>query len=403
MAARVAALAAGQLLLTVALLAPARHLGPTPGTLVLLGLLVVLAVVTRLLPRPVGLTSSVTQAVAATAVLLVAAELTGEAVRRLADAAHPVWSGDAGDRLPRLDGLLDQPAGWLLPLCTAVLLGTAAAVAGATGAADRTLAGSTPVRVAAALLAGSLVAALALYPVPVWLVVAALLLTAFGAGLRWRRSDDVLALAVAAAAAAAGLTVSAHADLLTGLALVPVLALTLLVELRGRGSTRPPRARWWPPRWPAWSAPGPPSPTSSQPGPRWPGCSPWACWCSPRRTPRRAGGPTPAAVVGQEAGAAASALPLAVAGVLLAPAVDQADLDRGVPHHGRGRGDAGVPAARGPPRAGLGRAVRCWPPPAGCGCGTSASTPRRPTRCRRPWCCSRSACCTCAGTRRRPR
>ena len=72
---------------------------------------------------------------------------------------------------------------------------------------------------------------------PVWLVVAALLLTAAGAGLRWRRADDVLALAVAAAAAAAGLTVSAHADLLTGLALVPVLALTLLVELRGRGGT----------------------------------------------------------------------------------------------------------------------------------------------------------------------
>ena len=53
------------------------------------------------------------------------------------------------------------------------------------------LAGSTPVRVAAALLAARWSPRLALYPVPVWLVVAALLLTAFGAGLRWLALDDV--------------------------------------------------------------------------------------------------------------------------------------------------------------------------------------------------------------------
>ena len=323
-AARVAAVAAGQLLLTVALLAPARHLGPTPATLLLLGLLVVLAVLTRLLPRPWGLSCSLTQAAAAAAVLLAAAVLTGGAVLRLADAAHPVWSGGAGDRLPRVDALLTLPAGWLLPLCTAVLLGTAAAVAGATGVADRTLAGAIPVRVASALLAGSLVAALALYPVPVWLVVAALLLTAAGGVLRWRRSDDVLALVVAATAAAAGLTVSAHADVLTGLALVPVLALTLLVELRGRGSVAGTAGALVAATVAGlvltWATVGDVEPTwTALAGLLVLGLLVLATPYAPARWWTDA-----TAVVGQEVGAAASALPLAVAGALLAPAVDQA-------------------------------------------------------------------------------
>ncbi len=324
LAVRVSAVAVGLLLLTVALLSPARHLGATPASLVLLGLLAVLGVVTRLLPRPWGLTTSVTQAAAATGVLLAGALLTGEAALRLAEATHPVWSGHAGDRLPRLDAVLDQPAGWLLPLCTVVLLGTAAAVAGATGAADRTLTGSLPVRVGAALLAGSLVAGLALYPVPVWLVVAALLATAAGAVVRWQRAGDVLALAVASAAAAGGLAVSAHADLLTGLALLPVLALALLVELRGRGSTAATAGALVAAALAGlvgtWARVGDVEATwTALAGLLTLGLLVLATPYAPARWWTDA-----TAVVGQEVGAAAAALPLAVAGVLLAPAADQA-------------------------------------------------------------------------------
>ena len=170
-AARVTALAVAHLLLVCAALAPTVRLQPTALTLVGLGVLVATGAAARLLPRPWGLVNALTQAVCA----------AGRAVRRRRSwpSGPPrawrtprgaVWSGAAGDRLPASAGPVDGPAAWLLPACVLVLSGTAWAVAGAGRCADRAVGVLLDLRLGASLLAGSVAATLALYPVRSWLV-----------------------------------------------------------------------------------------------------------------------------------------------------------------------------------------------------------------------------------------
>ena len=233
---RVGGAAVAELLLAVGVLAPAADLSPTGLTLVALGVLVATSAATWLLPRPWGLADLPTQALAALGVAGVGAWLAGASVERLVAAAEPVWAGRAGDLLPRVTPAdpLSLPAPWLLPLVLLGLVGAAWSLAEADPAVDRVLAPLADLRAAAALLALGLVVTAALYPVPVWSVVAALLVAAAGFVGWWLARPGAAPLALAAGFAVAGLAVSLHADVLTALAVSVGLLLTTTVQLRAR-------------------------------------------------------------------------------------------------------------------------------------------------------------------------
>jgi hypothetical protein len=233
---RVGGAAVAELLLAVALLAPATDLRPTPLTLVALGVLVATSAATWLLPRPWGLVNLLTQAVAALGVTAVGAQLAGASFERLARAAEPVWAGRAGDLLPRVATAdpLALPAPWLLPLVLLGLVAAAWSLAEASPVADEAVALLADLRAGAGLLAVGLVATAALYPVPVWSVTAALLLAASGFAAWWLATRRPAPLGLAGGLAVAGLVVSLHADVLTALALSVVLVLTTTVQLRAR-------------------------------------------------------------------------------------------------------------------------------------------------------------------------
>lgn len=236
-AARVGAAATAQLLIVVAVLAPVQQLAATGVTLVALGVLAGAAVATWWLPRPWALVNLLTQGVTAAGVLLVAAALTAEALARLQAVTVPVWAGHVADRLPGWSGG-GLPAGWLLPLCVAALTGTAWVLLRTLRrhghVSDDRWAATGPA-CGAAVLAGSLVAALALYPVPLWLLVWALVLTSAGFTVRWLSTGRTAPLALAAGYAVAAVVLSLHSDWLTAGALAVAMVFSTLVHLRARG------------------------------------------------------------------------------------------------------------------------------------------------------------------------
>jgi hypothetical protein len=235
--ARVSALAATHLLLSCALLAPTARWQPTAITLVAMGVLVAATATARLLPRPWGLVNGLTQATAAAGVLGVAVALGVESAVRMASAAHPVWSGAADDRLAvswQWASAVDRPAAWLLPVCVLVLAGTGWAAAGLSPAVGRTVAPLVDLRLGAAALAASVAGAVALYPVPVWLVLAVLVVTAAGATAWWLGSGSRGVLAVATGLMAVALLLSLHAAWLSALVACGTAAFAATVQLRAR-------------------------------------------------------------------------------------------------------------------------------------------------------------------------
>ncbi len=344
---RTGALAVGHLLLVLALLAPTFRLHPTTVTLVLLAVLAGTGLVTALLPRRWAVVQSLTQGLAATVVLSFSCLLLGSATVRLVDAAEPVWGGRASDLLPSTStewsasavppgmGTDQVPAAWLLPLCVLALLGTVLAVRRALGATpsvavpDEASAVTASV-VAASAVAASVVATVALYAVPLWLVLAALVAAALGFWAFGAGGSNVAAVPSMTAVAgflAAAVLVSLHAELLTALVLCVALLVALsvalrasVVELAGAGGLvgAATLAGWvW-----AWGA-------VADVGPAWVALSGLAVLGAtvllapylPARWP--SGVHRHRARTGTEAGAACSALVLAVAGVALAPGGEQ--------------------------------------------------------------------------------
>ena len=232
LAARVGAAAVGHLLLTIAVLAPLQDLGVTGLTVVALGVLAATAVATWCMPRSWSSVNLLTQGVAAAGTLLAVVALTGEALARLGEASVPVWVGSAGDQLPAAPAG-DVPAGWLVPLCVLALTGTAWSLLRA-GRLAVDLRVPAHGAWGAAVLAGSLVLALALYPVPVWLVVSTLVLTAVAFTAWWLRSERPVLLALAAGHAGAALILALHADWLSAAVLALLTAFGALVHLRAR-------------------------------------------------------------------------------------------------------------------------------------------------------------------------
>jgi hypothetical protein len=319
---RVAASSVAVLLAAVAVVAPAHAASATTVTLAAAGVLVVVGTATQLPARPWGLSGAATQAVFGGGVLLVATLQGSLALNRMLDASDPVWSGELRDTLPT-PSYGDGPAPWLLPLVVVVLLGTLAALAGASRVVERAAVPLADLRTVAAVLAAALVATLALYPVALWLVVGALLLVAGTFTGWWLAARSWVPLVPAALFLAGALVVSLHSAGLTAFALAATVVIATGAHLRSRVTELAAvagallaavvAAAVWTgghlldadPTWVALTGllllgalvlVAPYAPT------RW-----WA-----------ADGPV-FARTGLEAGAGAAALPLALAGVLLAP------------------------------------------------------------------------------------
>jgi hypothetical protein len=326
--ARVGVAAVAESLLCWAALAPVGHLSVTTMALVAVGVLAVTGLATRLLPRPWSFTGALTQTVAGLAALVAILGLVLAGLARVVDAVEPVWGGRPGDRLPGLDGGDALPAPWLLPLLVLAVAGTVLVLDRAVRSGG--LSGGRTIRVDGPALAGvaaaSVVAALVLYPVPVWLVLGTLVGCAAGSALPQVRHavGRRLSLVGAASFLLAAVALSLHAPALTAAVSTAVVGAAAVVHLLARGdrlaataggvlATAAAGSVW------AWGATLSARPVDSAlagllllavlvlcppyaPG-RW-----WACT---RPVVARAG---------TEAAAAVAALALGSAGVLLAPA-----------------------------------------------------------------------------------
>ena len=212
------ALSVGATILVGVVLCPALDNGTTPATLAVLTALSVALAALWLLPRPWSSAALLT-AGAGTGVAAVQALVLGlQASDRLGQAL--LAGGSLGDRLPAADAV-DGLQPWLL-LPDVVLTVFAVLVT------RRLLGWNLPVRpgLDVAVLAASVGAAV-LYPVPVWTVVAGLLV----AGLVFLVVDDLIPAAVAFAA---GVVVSTYSDGLTASALAVLLLSSTAVHLRDR-------------------------------------------------------------------------------------------------------------------------------------------------------------------------
>jgi hypothetical protein len=234
LAARVTGASLGELLLVCAVVAPFDGATATTQVLVGVAVLAVVGAVSWRLPRPWGLSGAATQAVVGTALLTGAGVQASLAAGRLLEGLVPVWSGGATDRLP-LPSVSDVPAPWLLPLMVVALLATLAVLAEASTLVDRAVGAVAGLQVVVVtLVAGSVVAAVALYPVALWLVVGLLLVLA-PSFATWSIGGRTLApLAPAGLFLASAAVVSLHAAGLTAVALAVALALTGLVHTSAR-------------------------------------------------------------------------------------------------------------------------------------------------------------------------
>ncbi len=230
---RVSAAAVAYAVLVLTAVLPALDESATSATLAVLAALLASGLVAWFLPHPWGLTGVVVQTVAGIAALFVVVSVGVLALARLVEAAGTQWAGSTGGRL--VDTLPDgMPAPWLAPLCLVALLATGLTAAKASVSADRVISAVTDLRVAAALLAASLVSALASYPVPVWTVLLALLVAAAGLLAWWVFRQSLVTLGLAGVFLAAAVALSWYDEWLSLAALAATLVLAGTVHLRAR-------------------------------------------------------------------------------------------------------------------------------------------------------------------------
>ena len=232
---RVGAVAVAYAILTLTAVLPALDESATAVALAALAALVAAGAVAWLLPHPWGLTGSLVQAVAGIAGLVAAMAVGVVALGRIVEAASAQWAGSTGGRLA--DTLpADLPAPWLAPLLVAALLGTGLTLARASVTADRVVSAVTDLRLAAALVAAALVATLASYPVPVWTVELALLGGAAGFVGWWLLRQSLVTLGLATLFLAGTVVVSWYDEWLSLAALAAALVVAGAVHVRARST-----------------------------------------------------------------------------------------------------------------------------------------------------------------------
>lgn len=229
-AARVAAGALGMTVLAVALAIPAFDETGTAVTLTGVAVLLGAGAAAWLLPRPWGLTAVLTQVVAAVGVIVALAATAADVAGRLGEVTVASWSGRPGDVLPAAASGL--PAPWLAPVVVVTLLLTGASLTRASATLDDVVSAVTDVRLGAGLLAAAAVVTLAAYPVPVWTVLLALLVLTAGFLAWWSARPAAAALVLAGVFLAGAVAVGAYEEWFTVAATTSALVAAALVHLR---------------------------------------------------------------------------------------------------------------------------------------------------------------------------
>lgn len=229
-AARVAAGALGMTVLAVALAIPAFDETGTAVTLTGVAVLLGAGAAAWLLPRPWGLTAVLTQVVAAVGVIVALAATAADVAGRLGEVTVASWSGRPGDVLPAAASGL--PAPWLAPVVVVTLLLTGASLTRASATLDDVVSTVTDVRLGAGLLAAAAVVTLAAYPVPVWTVLLALLVLTAGFLAWWSARPAAAALVLAGVFLAGAVAVGAYEEWFTVAATTSALVAAALVHLR---------------------------------------------------------------------------------------------------------------------------------------------------------------------------
>lgn len=230
---RVAGGALGVAALAVALAIPAFDETGTVVILAGLGVLAGAGALAWLLPRPWGLAAVLTQVLAGAGVLVGLAAISVEASRRLGEVAMAAWDGHPGDRLPAV--VADLPAPWLAPVIVATVLLNGVALTRASATLDEAVSAVTDVRLGAGLLAAAGVVTLAASPVPVWTLLAAMLAVAAGFLAWWLSRPGVASLALAGVFLAGAVTVGAYDEWFTVAATTALLVGAGVVHLRAPG------------------------------------------------------------------------------------------------------------------------------------------------------------------------
>lgn len=229
---RVATLAVAVLVVAGVALAPFTDETTTAGTAAGAVVVLVGAALASLLPQPWR------RAVAAPLTLgLVwtagsAWLLAVEALDRVVVAGSGTWAAGAGDSFasrPVDDG---QLASWLLPLLVVAAASTLLGLGRSFSWADRVVAPLLSLDLVLAATAATAILTLALYPVPLWLVTAALLAVGSAFAATSLRRESALPLVLSSGFLGLALMLALHAEWLTLPTLVVLLAVAGVVHLR---------------------------------------------------------------------------------------------------------------------------------------------------------------------------
>lgn len=230
-AARVLGLAAATAVVALLVTLPAYDEDGLTLTLTVLVTVAVAAAATAVVPRPwaaAGLAATLPGSLYLGGQLLV---LGVHAAGRYAESASAEWAGTPGGRLGELSPASGQAPAWTVPLLVVVLLGAAWSAA-RLSAYGRSLPLRDGLFATGLLLWIAVVATLLLHPVPVWLVLLALLATGAGA-VRAGRAEPAV-LGVGAATLAVAVPLSWYDAWLTFAAVTVALLAAVAVHGRNR-------------------------------------------------------------------------------------------------------------------------------------------------------------------------
>ena len=230
--ARLTALATAAVVLASAVLAPLTDETSTELTAAGAGLLVVLSVSAWFVPQPWRRSLGAPVGLGLVWMIGAAGALAVSGLARIIDAGDLLWAGTGTDTFPVRVVEDWQLASWLLPVAMVAVGAALVALARTFDLADRVVAPLTDLDQVVAVAAMTAALTLALYPVPMWLVAAALLVTGSGYVAETVERQHPVPLGLAALFLALALDLSLHAEWLTLVTLVVVLVATVTLHLR---------------------------------------------------------------------------------------------------------------------------------------------------------------------------
>jgi hypothetical protein len=229
---RVGALSVAVLLVAGAALAPLTD--ETATALTAAGAVAVLAgtLLASLLPQPWRRAFGAPVGLGLAWMAVPVAVLTTDGLRRVVAAGRETWVAGAGDAFPVRPVDDWTLASWLLPLLVLAVTAALVGLARSFTWADRLVAPLLNLDVVVTVAVATTILTAALYPVPMWLVLTALLAAGCGFTAASLRGARGLPLVVGVAFLALALLLALHAEWLTLPTLAVLLVTTLAVHLR---------------------------------------------------------------------------------------------------------------------------------------------------------------------------